>query len=85
MDTKTTMDTCWHIPMNIMLDILKRLPIKSLGRFNSVCKQWYPWYVCLILPSRSGIMLLKTRKYVMSIWLIWDYILGPTVIGPYAR
>lgn len=29
-----------HIPMEIVADILSRLPVKSLLRFKSVCKQW---------------------------------------------
>ena len=30
-----------YIPVNVMFDILARLPAKSLLRFKCVCKEWY--------------------------------------------
>lgn len=30
-----------HIPHEVMVDILSRLPVSSLIRFKSVCKSWY--------------------------------------------
>lgn len=30
-----------QLPLDIILDILSRLPVKSLLRFKSVCKDWY--------------------------------------------
>ncbi|XP_058217013.1 probable F-box protein At1g14315 [Rhododendron vialii] len=31
----------FHLPFDITIEILSRLPVKSLLRFKSVCKTWY--------------------------------------------
>ncbi|KAM3392444.1 hypothetical protein ACQJBY_013534 [Aegilops geniculata] len=41
MDDETTAATTWHVPHELVTQILPRLPVKSLVRFTCVCKTWH--------------------------------------------
>ncbi|KAI8556888.1 hypothetical protein RHMOL_Rhmol05G0291100 [Rhododendron molle] len=69
------------MPIEITIEVLSRLPVKSLLRFKSVCKNWYalietPYFVSKLRrthPTLSSITLLvtarltETQGYAMSL------------------
>ncbi|KAI8556886.1 hypothetical protein RHMOL_Rhmol05G0290900 [Rhododendron molle] len=79
---KSTMaKATFHLPIEITLEILSRLPVKSLLRFKSVCKNWNaliktPDFISKHLrthPTRGSSYLLviarnhETQNYAMSL------------------
>ncbi|XP_059640108.1 F-box/kelch-repeat protein At3g06240-like isoform X1 [Cornus florida] len=75
------MATCNEIPEDVVIEILLRLPVKSLIRYRVVCKNWYsiiknPSFVTKHLNhhrANSGSLFVKrfdkiTDKYVFSLY-----------------
>ncbi|KAI8556884.1 hypothetical protein RHMOL_Rhmol05G0290700 [Rhododendron molle] len=79
----TVIRATFHLPFEIAIEILSRLPVKSLLRFKSVCKTWYaliktPSFISKHLLTQSTLnstsLLVttcwyddKTQKYAMSL------------------
>ncbi|XP_058216578.1 F-box protein At3g07870-like [Rhododendron vialii] len=71
----------FHLPFEITIEILSRLPVKSLLRFKSVCKDWYalvetPDFISKHLlthstPNRTSLLVTtydrETQNYAMSL------------------
>lgn len=62
-----------YLPHEILVEILSRLPVKSLLRFRSVCKRWYclitdPQFVTLHLNQSSK----QSEKILISPTLYWS-------------
>lgn len=59
------------LPEGIMVDILSRLPVKSLLRFRSVCKHWYvlltsPDFITMQLHQTNGDKLLTESDLLLN-------------------
>ncbi|KAI8556885.1 hypothetical protein RHMOL_Rhmol05G0290800 [Rhododendron molle] len=77
----TASRTTFHLPLEITIEILSRLPVKTLLRFKSVCRNWYaliktPDFISKHLqthstPNSTSLLLTKynhnTQDYAMSL------------------
>ncbi|OAY79773.1 putative F-box protein [Ananas comosus] len=85
MDAKKTVGTGLDLPMNVMLEILKRLPAKSLARLNFVCKQWHSWlHLPYFAKLQSEHASRNPKIYVINTWLAWDDNLGQNTLRIYS-
>ncbi|XP_058213104.1 F-box/kelch-repeat protein At3g23880-like [Rhododendron vialii] len=78
----TASRTTFHLPLEITIEILSRLPVKTLLRFKSVCKNWYALIKTqdfiskhlqtLSAPNSTPLLLIKyynhnAQNYAMSL------------------